>query len=668
MTARLLIICLMLTALLTPLRAEVGHQGREFWLAFMQNFDAEETAGALRVYISAEAPASGTVSLPLLGWQENFSLGARQSVMVEVPRNLGHTLRSETIQQTGVFVQADNEIAVYALNDRQQSSDMSIALPLDGLGDEYYVLSYPPLEVGGRVRPSQFLVLATEDETTVEISPSAPTFAGREAGKVFRVQLNAGETYQVQTDGDATGSYVRSVGARPEDRKQFAVLAGGVCATIGQCPACDHIVEQMLPTSAWGREFVTVPLASRLRGDIYRVLALRNDTEVEVRKDDDGGILARATLGQAEFLEYRTGTLATVSASGPVLLAQYSLGLGCDNIARSDPFFLLVNPIGQFCSGSAIFPTVPAIGVDDHFLNVVVKSDAVASARLGGVAIADQFRPFLSRPEYSWAQIDVVPQSNILEVGGEFSAFAYGFGEAVSYGFSAILGLEELAPCLAPQLSDERPAAVFETGVSGLQCDSLFIFNPRDEDLVLDRQSVALKTNQQFSLPSHQFPLRLGPRETRGIWLCFAPDALQSFSDVLTVVERCDLEVQIAGSGRPVSFQAASDCEVRLRAATASGTEGLALGQPFPNPAVSSVTIPYHHAAAGSALGFSLSLINNVGERFRPTIRAAVQSPLPNGRAYAEMTVDLGGLTPGLYTMLLQTGKATFLRRIAILD
>jgi hypothetical protein len=37
--------------------------------------------------------------------------------------------------------------------------------------------------------------------------------------------------------------------------------------------ACDHLVEQLPPVNQWGRQFVTMPLATRSGGDTFRILA-----------------------------------------------------------------------------------------------------------------------------------------------------------------------------------------------------------------------------------------------------------------------------------------------------------------------------------------------------------------------------------------------------------
>ena len=56
------------------------------------------------------------------------------------------------------------------------------------------------------------MVVATQDGTIIEITPTEDTMSGELAGDTFTIYLNAGETYMVQTDvaqGDLTGSLVK---------------------------------------------------------------------------------------------------------------------------------------------------------------------------------------------------------------------------------------------------------------------------------------------------------------------------------------------------------------------------------------------------------------------------------------------------------------------------
>ena len=69
-----------------------------------------------------------------------------------------------------------------------------------------------------------------------------------------------------------TGTTVRATAASGPCRP-FAVFGGSMCANVpAGCPACDFIVEQMVPTDKWGMNFHTIPLAG-VTSHTYRILA-----------------------------------------------------------------------------------------------------------------------------------------------------------------------------------------------------------------------------------------------------------------------------------------------------------------------------------------------------------------------------------------------------------
>ena len=102
----------------------------------------------------------------------------------------------------------------------------------------------------------------------------------------------------------------------------------------------DHIVEQLPPTSAWGREFVTMPLATRFAGDTFRFLAATDGTVIRVN-----GVQV-ATLNRGEYHE-RVITLASqIISNHPILVAQYSNSSQFDGVT-SDPFMLYIPPLSS---------------------------------------------------------------------------------------------------------------------------------------------------------------------------------------------------------------------------------------------------------------------------------------------------------------------------------
>ena len=70
---------------------------------------------------------------------------------------------------------------------------------------------------------------------------------------------------QIQSSDDLTG--VRILSSRP-----VAVFSGTMWTSVGVEFMGDHMVEQLPPVVSWGAEFYTMPVATRLQGDIFRII------------------------------------------------------------------------------------------------------------------------------------------------------------------------------------------------------------------------------------------------------------------------------------------------------------------------------------------------------------------------------------------------------------
>lgn len=86
-----------------------------------------------------------------------------------------------------------------------------------------------------------------------------------ENGDTLAVTLNRFQAFQVQCEGDLTGTRVTS--SRP-----VGVTSGNKRTRVGKGSSSDHLVEMIPPVNTWGRRFVTVPLKERQTGDYFRIL------------------------------------------------------------------------------------------------------------------------------------------------------------------------------------------------------------------------------------------------------------------------------------------------------------------------------------------------------------------------------------------------------------
>lgn len=177
------------------------------------------------------------------------------------------------------------------------SNDASLLLPAHILSDQYVAVSHPHMVFANNSNSAptgdgngNIAIVATQDNTTVQIKSSAKTVAGggiaaMNKGQTATFTLNRYDVLQIATanlgssyiecahnpfdqfgstvscrvDNDLTGTVVTSVDAtgKPDPTKPVAVFGGAACAIMPHSAgACDHVEEQVFPFSTWGKTFV----------------------------------------------------------------------------------------------------------------------------------------------------------------------------------------------------------------------------------------------------------------------------------------------------------------------------------------------------------------------------------------------------------------------------
>jgi hypothetical protein len=336
--------------------------GQDFWLAFPTNLSEGEN---LTLYISASEAGSGTVSVPGEAMSEPFTVTPGEVTSVAIPSSY-HITAADGTQNDGIHLTSTTDVAVYGVNQQSGTSGGFVGLPVDSLGQRYRALAYTGL---GSETPSQLTIVSTADDTTVTITPKTQV-GSHAAGEPYDVDLDQGQVYQVQEGLDVTGTVV-------ESSAPVAVFGGSMCSFVPHDYfACDHLVQQLPPTSAWGTDFLSVRFANRLKGDTYRVLANEDDTEVSVNGD------VVATLGAGEFWESvlpadATGTGSdgvSIHTSKPTLVAQYGNSSGYDG-STGDPLMMLVPPAGQYLDSYTL--AAPDVSGYAPYASLVVPTDDV---------------------------------------------------------------------------------------------------------------------------------------------------------------------------------------------------------------------------------------------------------------------------------------------------
>ncbi|WP_419192184.1 IgGFc-binding protein [Engelhardtia mirabilis] len=398
--------------------------GRDFAFCFPRNFIETPT---LTVFIAGDTATTGEVRVPGIGFKEAFAVSPGNVTAVTLPATAQST-QSDGVDARAVLVSAENDVCVYGLSRIAFTTDAFAALPVDTFGQRYRIVSHAAL--GSSQNATGFAVVATENATTVTVTPKTAV-DGHPGSVPYDIELDADQVYQfLSASGDATGTLVQS-------DKPVGVLGAHSCA---QIPVgfnfCDHLIEMLAPVSTWGDEVLTVNLAQRLNGDFFRIVADTDGTTVEVA----GVVPASFTLDAGEFAELNLGGTNQITASAPILVAQYATGSTFGG-NPGDPFMMTLPPADQY-QNSYVFST-PASGFSVNYVNVVAPTSVAAS---GGVLLdgtpiqAGLFVPIASTP-FQGAQVSIALGSH--DIASEFpiGIFVYGFNNDDSYGYPGGMAL-----------------------------------------------------------------------------------------------------------------------------------------------------------------------------------------------------------------------------------
>ncbi|KAI8521228.1 hypothetical protein Bbelb_009820 [Branchiostoma belcheri] len=525
--ARVLLSGLVLVALFGCSQAALDNKGTEFILTFPENFQRDRNDPKLFITCPHPSGASVEITYPRSGRNRRvnarFGQGTRSVACQDSnpgplvpsrercryatrPGVRTHDLpgtsarggakarrRGAPWEQKSdgggraVHVTSDVEIVVYGVFAELKSSDAYLALPTDVLGTEYFAacssIARNRHQEGWDDMPAQFGVAGVHDGTDVTIVPSQDVEFDRQdyrAGQPFTVRLDRFETLQVQASEDLTGSKIT---------------------------ATHPVAVQMIPpVDTWGKEFVTVPLIKHRGGDLFRVIAARDNTQLgysmqcqgngtntgatpvgAYRLDPPTGrrdefvpsspcrcsaiFLGRpricrgkisnkvdvtnentVTLNAGEFweIDVPSDEYRHVTSSEPVLLVQYSKTGAVDNTA-TDPFMMIIPNVAQFEAKYTI-STIDLLydpSRTTHHINLVTSS-----ADKGGLLLDGQRLPSdtdwhdVPGTDYAAARLDIDRGTHTV---GHISPivttglFSYGYTNLESYGYPGGLRLARIA-------------------------------------------------------------------------------------------------------------------------------------------------------------------------------------------------------------------------------
>lgn len=495
-------------------------RGTEFWLTFTPNFhnNPNPPRDSLYIYITAEQAASGTIEyFDIAGdrFTKSFNIGKDEFFIfstaftgfelsgINSPNGNNPSPQNEQPAPQVFHITSSTEVTVYGLSQAETTSDAFIALPTDVLGQDYIVMSHNAIPSNGTDynTPSQFAIVATQDNTQITITPSAPT-SRRPSTAPWTTTLNKGQAYLVQTRSgttdDLTGTAINAT-------KPIAVFSGHQRTKIPATFASrDYLVEQLPPIPSWGGSaFITpYPLANGASAslfDKYRVLAAHDNTQVFI-----DGILVR-TLQAREFFEDDVKQAQWITATGPLLVAQFKKSSnqsgGSNN--SGDPFMIINSPVEQYLERYHCFNVKAWEGTRadiyglEQYVTIIVPTDSVATVKLNGTPIpASRFTP-LSITSYSYTpSLRVQTGINTIEANVGVGVYVYGYGSANSYGYIGGMKYDTIytfdPPDIIPPLvlgervCDSLTGGVYDTLAFDQGIEQITITDQNNVDILID--------------------------------------------------------------------------------------------------------------------------------------------------------------------------------------
>lgn len=431
--------------------AQVSTEGTDFWVGFLQNNDANQPS-SLEIFITSKQSASGTIEVLQDGRSIDFNVTPGSTfkyVVSNTTNNPFAGIGSGTISTKGVHITSDADVSVYAFNKRSLSADATVILPTPTLGREYIVASY--FENSGQNNiESEFMVVGTEGNTSIEITPSVSTIDGKQAGVPFTVILNRGQAIQLQALGDLTGTEVKSVSTDPTECKNFAVFGGNKWTRIGSCGgANDQLYEQLFPVNTWGKNFTLVPFLGRnSNGDLYRIISSEDNTSITITTEG-APPNTFSMVNRGDFFSGNVSDAISISADKPIQLVQYSKSQCAETNGNGgspgDPFMLMISPDEQFLD-EVTFNTLDSDVIDNYYTTIITKTSSRTEVTLNGTSISSPSWTTLSgNAELSYARLNLTGNTDYTVVAPDgFISYVYGFGVIESFGYAGGASLENL--------------------------------------------------------------------------------------------------------------------------------------------------------------------------------------------------------------------------------
>ncbi|GAB5465286.1 MAG: hypothetical protein Kapaf2KO_07220 [Candidatus Kapaibacteriales bacterium] len=461
---------------------EFSTLGREFIFGFPFNYKNSINDPWLSVVAMGEPGTRGVLRYYRSNGsftEQAFTLNAQGFFEYRTnPLSSDQEIRRSGVDYKTFHLIAEEDVSVFLYNHATYTSESTVCFPVNTLGNEYYIMSYPANSRGLAYHASQFLIVATEDATTVEIEYSAEV--DNTILLFDTIRLDKNQSYFVKSrfledDLDLTGTVVNA-------NKPLAVFGSHERALItdGQGSSYDYLLEMLPPKMTWANEFFFVPFPQPNReldaqdSDLYRISAIYDDTEIYKNGE------LNSTIDADEELILELTEAGYVESSAPIFVTQFkkSNWNGNNNqfiATYSDPLMVIVPPKEQFLSEYDFYNAndfdsgARQDAYQQFFISIVIRSDDLPSLRLDGRFPDTLNSGTIPSSDYIYTFVETNEGAHQISADAPFGLYVYGYGAANSYGHIGGQGMKrnDYTP---PQFTNEPNIICY--GVEGYVAES----------------------------------------------------------------------------------------------------------------------------------------------------------------------------------------------------
>ena len=350
-----------------------------------------------------------------------------------------------------IQISPDTSAEVIGVNEEYASADTFASIPVTvGTSQEYFAVSIATNSFfAGRLN-GVIHIIASSNKTTIKISlivdatvDKGGRISKQSGGTSYQTVLNQGERLSIASGDDLTGTRITSSFG-------VSVYSGHECAFVPVSDlqsGCDHLVEQMPPTSVWGTEYIVTPFFNRNCRSHVKIVAAQPSTSVSIQCVDGQLKTRSVVLGMGESYNFtlKSNVNCRIVSSYPILVAHFTPARGSDFVGA--PFMLLVPDARKSLGNTSFLSTGTTYHRLQHYVTFIVKeiSDlSNASVLLDGSPVVPK-KVNCESLEFGSGEMFLVVHMSVGEgyhrlqhdmFGQVFGLLVYGFTRDASYGYS----------------------------------------------------------------------------------------------------------------------------------------------------------------------------------------------------------------------------------------